>query len=263
LAPPRITAARFKQLLKSKNSPAVPESDAVYQYLVAHAVDPSFALAQFRVESQYGTSGFAVQTGSWGNMLFDPALTINNVGKVTKTTSDGFKYTYATYDTYLNAIKDYVRYIHHYIDIYELTTIYQATGRWLGLNRTGDPGHISYVTTVVNDMVEYEYPEGGYVSGDKMIFSGEAIDKATGRLRQRYPIVDGQTKLYKGTGDEFYLKTFDGTSGNAWFLGPINGFWPATGVAEWGAVLIGSTLADPKGTTLYIKNPVKSKVINV
>lgn len=59
---PGITLATFRTLLRSKNSPAYPEAEAVYALLVNGEVDPSFALAQFRIESQYGTSGYAKET---------------------------------------------------------------------------------------------------------------------------------------------------------------------------------------------------------
>lgn len=255
LAPPRISLARFKQLLIGKNSPAVPEASLIYGYLVQYTVDPSFALAHFRVESQYGTSGFATETNSWGNMLYDPYLTINNVGTITKSTSDGYRYTYATYANYAAAIIDYVRYIHHYIDIYDLSTIYGATGRWLGINRTGTAGHINYVTAIINDMIEYEYPTGGYNTGDKMIYAGPAFDRKTGRIVQKYPVTVGM-ELYRSTSGDF-LKKFSGTPGNAWWLGFPNND------PTWGALFIGTTLADPDATLVYIKNPVRSKIINI
>lgn len=257
LAAPRITKARFKQLLQTKNSPAVPESDAVYDILVAQGVDVSFALAQFRVESQYGTAGYAKVTGSWGNMLWDPNLTLLASGKY----KPGNGYTYATYDNYVNAITDYCRYIHWYIDEYGLDTIYEATARWIGKDQ-GSSGHISYVTTIINDMIEYEFPNGGFQTGDKMIYFGDAFDRATGRIVQKYPVPYG-TSLYKGTAvDEFgnpleFLKKYSGTSGNAWWLGFINGG------KDWGAVVIGTTLADPDATVVYIRKPDPNKIVKL
>ena len=251
LAPPRITAARFKQLLMSKNSPAVPESDAIYAYLVAQKVDPSFALGQFRVESQYATAGYAAISGSFGNMLYDAALTTHNKG----TYSPGNGYTYASYDTFLNAVIDYCVYIHEYIDVYNLTTIYGATARWIG-KIPGSTGHISYVNAIISDMVYYEYPPGTSIeTGDKMIFAGASFNKFTGKVTQKYPITTGMD-LYRGTNGDF-LKKYTGVPGNAWWLGFVNGG------TEWGVVFIGTLLADPVATLVYIKNPVKSKIINV
>lgn len=251
LAPPRITAARFKQLLMSKNSPAVRESDAIYAFLVAQKVDPSFALAQFRVESQYATEGYAAISGSWGNMLYDSALTTHNVG----TYSPGNGYTYAAYATFLSAVIDYCVYIHEYIDVYGLKTIYGTTARWIG-KVPGSPGHLNYVNTIITDMIYYEYPSGTPIeTGDKMIYAGPAFDRSTGKVTQKYPVTAGMA-LYRGTNGDF-LKSYTGTPGNAWWLGFVNGS------TEWGALFIGTSLADSDATLVYIKNPVKSKIINV
>jgi hypothetical protein len=263
LALPRISAIKFRQLLVSKNSPAVPESSAVYASLVNNGVDVSFALAQFRVESQYGTAGFAKSTGSWGNMLWDANLCKHakpigtaTVPYVTKTTSSGATYTYATYTSYVDAVEDYSNYLHWYISQYGLTTIYGATARWIG-KVPGSEFNLTYVDTVINDMTKYEYDPGDfYEVGDKMIYAGPSFDRLTGKLVQKYPVVEGSTVLYKGT-DGTVLKTYQGTSGNAWFLGPVQGSW------TWGAIIIGTSWADADATIVYIKNPDKNKVINI
>jgi len=253
LALPRISAPRFKELLKTKNSPAVVESDEVFEILIAQSVDPSFALAQFRVESQYGTAGFAEETGSWGNMLHDPNLTKLESGILTKIV-DGRTYVYATYQHYKDAITDYCRYLHWYKDKYGLDTIYEATARWIG-RTPGSSGHLNYVNVIVSDMIEYEYPQGGYESGDKLIYFGEAFDRTTGKIGQKYPVTYG-LELYRGT-DGDLLKKYTGTAGNAWWLGLVNGN------ASWGAIVIGTSSADADATVVYIKNPDVSKVVNV
>lgn len=250
LAPARITKERFKALLKTKNSPAVAESDTVFAILVEEGVDPSFALAQFRVESQYGTAGHAAVTGSWGNMLYDPNLTILASGKY----SPGNGYTYATYDNYTTAILDYCRYIHWYKDRYNLISIYQATARWIG-KVPGSAGHVSYTNIIISDMIEYEYPTGGYESGDKMLYFGKAFDRATGRIVQKYPVTYGLS-LYRGTDGDF-LKNYTGADGKAWWIGLVNGN------PSWGALVIGTSSADADATIVYIKNPDVSKIINV
>src|SRR6185436_1908596 len=103
------------------------------------------------------TAGHAKVTGSWGNMLYDPHLTLLADGKY----SPGNGYTYATYDNYKRAITDYCRYIHWYKDEYGLDTIYGATARWIGKDE-GSSGHVSYVSIIISDMLEYEYPQGGF-----------------------------------------------------------------------------------------------------
>jgi hypothetical protein len=135
-----------------------------------------------------------------------------------------------------------------------LSTIYGATARWIG-KPPGSSGHLNYVNNIINDMIEYQFPNGGYNTGDDMIYAGPAFDRATGRIVQKYPVTVGM-ELYRSTSGDF-LKKFNGTPGNAWFLGFPNND-PA-----WGSLFIGTTLADPDATVVYIKNPVKSKIINV
>src|SRR6185295_3480469 len=128
LAAPRIPYTEFLKRLKSKNSPAVAEAKDIYDYFVLAGVDPSFALAQYRVESQYGTAGHAVVTKSWGNMLFDSSLCLNAVG----TYVPGNGYTYAKYNDVLHASFDYANYLHDYADNRNLHTIYDVTAEWTG-----------------------------------------------------------------------------------------------------------------------------------
>lgn len=250
LAAPRITLARFKQLLRAKDSPAVAESDAVFAILVDQGVDVAFALAQFRVESQYGTAGHAKVTNSIGNMLYDANLTKLASGKY----SPGNGYTYAVYNNYVDAITDYCRYLHWYKNEYNLISIYQATARWLG-KTPGSAGHVSYVNIIISDMIEYEYPTGGYEAGDKMIYFGEAFDRVTGKIVQKYPVTYG-LELYRGTNGDL-LKKYTGTAGMAWWLGLVNGS------NTWGSIVIGTSSADADATIVYIKNPDLTKVVRV
>jgi hypothetical protein len=245
----RISVDRFTQLLKSKNSPAVPEASEVFNILVGHNIDPSFALAQFRVESQYGTAGYAQITGSWGNMLYDAHLTTHASGKYTSNSG----YTYATYANYVNAITDYYAYLDWYRDEYHLSVIYGATARWIG-KTAGSPGHISYVNTIISDMVEYEYPEGKfYESGDKMIYTNNALKGD--RIVKRYTLTKG-TPLYRGTSGDL-LKNYSGTTSPALWLGLVNGS------KAWGMVMVKTSSADETGTLVYIKNPDITKVKTV
>jgi hypothetical protein len=240
-------------LLKSKNSPAVPEASLIYDQFVAGGVDPTFALSQFRVESQFGTSGYAKTTGSWGNMLWDANLTVLATGKY----SPGNGYTYATYDNYKNATLDYIRYLDWYRDHYGYWDIYRATARWIG-KTPGSTGHLSYVSIIVDDMISWVFPEGTfYETGDKMIYATneEGIAFSNGAIRQKYPITYGMP-LYRGTNGDL-LKNYSGTAGNAWFLGLVNGS------KDWGVILIKTSSADSNGTLVYIKNIDTTKIVNV
>ena len=260
---PRISAIKFRQFLASKNSPATPDSSAIYANLVNNGVEVSFALAQFRVESQYGTAGYAAETGSWGNMLYDVNLTTHakpidgrTVPYVTKTTSSGAKYTYATYTNYIDAVEDYSNYLHWYKSHYGFDTIYEATARWIA-KVPGSTFHLTYIDAIISDMTKYEYDPGTfYEVGDKMIYGGPAFDRDTGKIVQKYPVVQGKTVLYKGT-DGTVLKTYQGPTGNAWYLGLVQGS------KTWGMICIGTSAADPDATWCYIKNIDPTKIVNV
>jgi len=250
--PARITYNRFLGLLKSKNSPAVPEAQSIWNDLVGMGVDPSFALAQYRVESQYGTAGYAVHTKSWGNMLYDSSLTLLAVDVY----QPGNGFSYAVYENHLNAVVDYIRYLKDYEVKRNLPTIYGATAEWIG-KPPGSSGHISYINTIINDMYEYEFTDGQfYEVGDKMIYAGAPFDRATGKILQKYPVVKGVTTLYRGT-DGTPLKTYKGPSGNAWFFGLVQGS------TDWGLICIGTLDADPDATLCYIKNIDPKKIVNV
>lgn len=249
LAAPRLSKSRFTSFLSGKDSPAAPYAGEIYDVLVAQGVDVSFALAHFRVESQYGTAGHALVTKSWGNMLSSPNLTQLACG----TYSPGNGYTYAKYCSWIDSIKDYCRYIHDYTERRNLPTIYQSTAEWIG-KPEGSSGHLSYVNIIISDMVAYENPPGTfYETGDKMIYAGKSLKGD--RIIQRYPITSG-LPLYRGTNGDL-LKNYSGSNSNAQFLGLVNNS-PA-----WGLIRINTSSADPNGTLVYIKNIDVSKIITV
>lgn len=248
-AAPRISLSTFTSRLKSKNSPAVPEAKIVYDYLVAHNIDVSFALAHFRVESQYGTAGYGVVTKSWGNSLWDAELTPHAVGKY----SPGNGYTYAKYNSYEQSIWDYVLILDTYAFDRGLSTIYQSASEWIGPNKT-EAAHQSYTNVIISDMIAYEFPPGEfYEAGDEMVYAGKAIVGST--IMQRY-WVDKGLDLYRGT-DGSILKKYAGEAGKALFLGWVNGS------KDWGMIRIKTSSADPDGTLVYIKKPDVKKISTV
>lgn len=258
LAPPRITYAKFKSLLVEKNSPAVPEAQTIWDVFISQGVDPSFALAQYRVESQMGTVGYAKITKSWGNMLYDKSLCLNAAGKY----SPGNGYIYAKYNNITDAAKDYAHYLHDYTENRGLPDIYRATAEWIG-KAPGSSGHLSYVSIIINDMTSYEYKSNEYFEvGDWMIYAQSSFDTTTGKLNRKYPVTRNMP-LYKGT-DGTLLKYFDGPSSDpaniasfAWYLGPVQGD------VKWAAILIRTSWADPSGTWCYIKNIDVTKIKKV
>ena len=102
-------------------------------------------------------------------------------------------------------------------------------------------------------MIRYEYPQGGYESGDEMIYAGPSLDRITGRLSLKYPVSYG-LQLYRGARDDMPLKKYSGAGGRAWWLGYVNGG------KTWGAIFIGTTSADPDATLVYIKNPIAANI---
>jgi hypothetical protein len=69
--PPRITAAKFEEVLKTAKSPAATEAREIYRVIVENGTDPAFALALFKHESQYATDPKSMvvlhSTKNWGN----------------------------------------------------------------------------------------------------------------------------------------------------------------------------------------------------
>ena len=54
---PRLSPARFAEILQTGGSPALAHATASYDAVAQHGVDPAFALAIFHQESQFGIDG--------------------------------------------------------------------------------------------------------------------------------------------------------------------------------------------------------------
>jgi hypothetical protein len=65
---PSVTAQQIDQILHDAHSPAEGTGHDLYVYGTQYGVDPGFALAVFKHESNYGKAGVAVQTRSLGNI---------------------------------------------------------------------------------------------------------------------------------------------------------------------------------------------------
>lgn len=169
-APPRITELTFAQALYEGPHvfPGVGEIWAIWKTLLAHGIDPSFALGHCWVESNFGTAGFNAQNPdmrAWGNILaVNSALLAANtpgVHRWSTTTNDGTTYTYAIYDSWALGVEDYALLIDQYRDTspdarYGPTeTIYGATAKWPA-KVLGSPWHLNYMTIVLNRMDIYD-----------------------------------------------------------------------------------------------------------
>lgn len=68
VGPPTLTLDRFKQVLRSYGSPALPEAESIYNLGIQYGVNPAVLLAQFIQESSCGTAGSSVRNRSIGNL---------------------------------------------------------------------------------------------------------------------------------------------------------------------------------------------------
>jgi hypothetical protein len=242
LSNPRITIDKFKSLLKSKNSPALAEADDIWQLLLDNLIDPTYAISQFRVESQMGTAGHAVVTKSWGNMVWDQYLSIYAYDKY----SPGNGYTYGKYLTWVDGVKDYIEFIYDYILRRHLETISQVTAEWIA-KTPGSIEHHRYLDVIIWDMERWEWPVIRFKeTGDRVIYAGRFFDNATGKIKGRYPLKKG-TILYEGTSGKI-LTEYKGNDTKVWFFGLVNNS------KEWGMIKVATGLADSEASLVYIKN---------
>jgi hypothetical protein len=65
---PTLSAQQADSILCAAKSPACGTGSSLYAYSAEYNVDDAFALAVFRHESGYGTSGVATETRSLGNL---------------------------------------------------------------------------------------------------------------------------------------------------------------------------------------------------
>jgi hypothetical protein len=65
---PRISAAKFKDVLAQGSSPITPIAFECYDIIAAAGLDPAILLAICKKESSLGTQGIATQTKSFGNV---------------------------------------------------------------------------------------------------------------------------------------------------------------------------------------------------
>src|SRR4051794_17255918 len=71
--PPSISGAMVAQVLSAFHSPLAEIAADVYRLGQEAHIDPAFALAIWRKESQFGTAGAAVATHNMGNLICDAA----------------------------------------------------------------------------------------------------------------------------------------------------------------------------------------------
>jgi hypothetical protein len=93
LAKPRIQPSTFERILAEAKSPAAAEAAAAWKGITRHGVDPAFALAIFRVESNFGKRGRTVTRRNWGGLSTSEAYPDDGLFALYPTWADGARDT--------------------------------------------------------------------------------------------------------------------------------------------------------------------------
>ncbi len=121
LGPPTVSAAFINQVLSVYHSPAGELGQVLYDDGIESGIDPVYALAFFRHESSFGTTGEARKTLSLGNerCLPDrPCVDLDQGGYAQMASwQDGFDHWYALI-------------LHLYVEQCHLTTVEQIVPRY-------------------------------------------------------------------------------------------------------------------------------------
>ena len=121
LGPPTVSAAFINQVLAAYHSPAEGLGQALYNDGIQYGIDPVYALAFFRHESSFGTTGEARKTLSLGNerCLPDRPCVDQDQGGYAQMASwqDGFDHWYALI-------------LHLYVEEWHLTTVEQIVPKY-------------------------------------------------------------------------------------------------------------------------------------
>ncbi|NJN17250.1 MAG: glucosaminidase domain-containing protein [Oscillochloris sp.] len=116
VSPPRISQQAFVQILRNGGSPATSAGPELYDIIVAYGLDPAVALAFFKHESQFCTTGRCARDGlqNWG-MLRRAVKASRGAGSV-----GGF----ARYGSWQDSVRDWCelilgRYVNRGLDTVE------------------------------------------------------------------------------------------------------------------------------------------------
>lgn len=283
LREPRIEYDKFRSVLRVRRSPAFGQAEAIWEHFLSEGVDPSFALGQFLVESNYGTAGWAEKTKSWGNMTWDRFNLPQEGYHLEPPATNGFDYI--AFDTWLDGAEEYTRWLQRYATTKDprygegfSDTIDKATARWAGKPLDSE-AHLSYVSVLVNAMNTYEYaPNEFRQQGDIMIFPDPNNLPATPWLLR----VQNGTPLYAGTAEDpaeapvIKLASFGegkpSEFGDCRFFGPAGQRW-SDADWQWGTVLVvireRRNPANPDSPFIkvprmcYVANPRRSALIRL
>lgn len=131
---PSLTPAFIEQVLRLAHSPAQGTGQALYDLSQQYGIDDAYALAFFREESQYGTTGIARFTKSLGNIRC----------------SAGYRCQagYRSYTTYASGYADWYHLIATlYIGQWHLNTVQQVIPRYAPASDGNNPD--AYIASVL------------------------------------------------------------------------------------------------------------------
>jgi hypothetical protein len=142
--PPTVSASFIDQVLANAGSPAAGTGQALYSLGVQYGIDPVYALAFFKHESSYGTTGEATVTRSLGNerCISDRPCVDQKAGGYALMHSwvDGYDHWYSLI-------------LNLYIKQWHLTTVEQIIPKYAPANDGNDVA--SYIAAVEQDVVQW------------------------------------------------------------------------------------------------------------
>ncbi len=194
--------------------------------MLAHGVDPSFALGMFWRESSFGTAGWNLWADlkSWGNVLWVNCQVRDVPGVEEYKAANGFEY--AKYPDWGTGAEDFCRLLDDYTRrgtdarYGDISLVYGATAKWAA-NPPGSDDHIAYVDNVVSRMNRYdtEPPQEG-----EMAISAAGVKMTTDASYwlakgEPYYFVPGKAangKFSFGTRPGAYVPYFGRIAGTDW-----------------------------------------------
>lgn len=263
-AAPRITELTFANALTETDGrifKGSEETGAIWNTLLKHGVDPSFALGQFWTESLYGTAGWNIWSEppmrSWGNVLYLNSSLRDDPTVTSYPASNGYVYT--SYPNWTKGVEDYCLLLEKYAKqtndprYGDTSRIYGATAKWMG-KAPGTEEHLRYLDVVLGRMDRYDARPP--FEGEMLINSGANADIKFS-TNKRYVIKSGDRWYLKPGGSVSYAFRADG---DAIFFGQVQG-------TSWFAIRIMTTRFNDAGKAEpvvgYMPNYTASKVKTV
>src|SRR3954453_9796845 len=181
--PPSISGATVAQVLSAFHSPLAEIAADIYRLGQEAHIDPAFALAIWRKESQFGTTGAAVSTHNMGNLVCDAAAHPPAVACSGR---------WAVYPSWLDAVRDWYAYMNRHYVAHGLTTVEAILPVYAPPSENDTAGYIDQVQTWMREWgsgtvgTGAPAPEGGglvdggvYRPLDQLIYTLERLVTAT------------------------------------------------------------------------------------